>query len=97
MANYVTNTSDKTKKDAKKRLLIGGVGLHYFYVGRIKAGVVHLILGAFLWMAVIGGIFEKEFAMTAAGAFFLIAINLFDFIQISMGKFKDNVGNFLRE
>jgi len=44
MANYQTNTSDKSKKTALMVCLFGGlIGLHYFYVGRIKTGLVRLI------------------------------------------------------
>ena len=44
MANYQTNTSDKSKKTALIVCAIGGLlGLHYFYVGRIKTGVIRMI------------------------------------------------------
>jgi len=44
MANYTTGTSDKSKKTALLVCLFGGlIGLHYFYVGRIVAGLVRLI------------------------------------------------------
>ena len=44
MANYQTNTSDKSKKTALLVCLFGGlIGLHYFYVGKIKTGLVRLI------------------------------------------------------
>ena len=44
MANYQTNTSDKSKKTAFLVCLFGGlIGLHYFYVGRIKTSLVRFI------------------------------------------------------
>jgi len=44
VANYQTNTSDKSKKTALLVCLFGGlIGLHYFYVGKIKTGLVRLI------------------------------------------------------
>ena len=44
MANYQTNTSDKSKKTALIVCLVGGIlGLHYFYVGRIKTGLVRMV------------------------------------------------------
>lgn len=48
MANYVTQTSDKSKTTALILCCIGylGIGgLHYFYVGRIGKGLLYLITG----------------------------------------------------
>ena len=43
MANYVTNTSDKSKMVALILcIFLGPLGVHYFYVGRIGRGVVAL-------------------------------------------------------
>lgn len=42
MANYVTSTSDKKKKTALLLCVFGGVlGLHQFYVGNIKKGIIY--------------------------------------------------------
>lgn len=97
MANYTTNTSDKSKSKAKRLLLCSGLGLQYFYVGKIKMGLIRFILGILLWVLFITGIAEGEAAMIAAGIGFLIAINLFELVKISLGKFKDNIGNYLRQ
>lgn len=97
MANYTTNTSDKSKGKAKHLLLCGGLGLQYFYVGKIKMGLIRFVLGILLWVLFITGIAEGEAAMIAAGVGFLIAINLFELVKISLGKFKDNIGNYLRQ
>lgn len=97
MANYTTNTSDKSKSKAKRLLLCGGLGLQYFYVGKIKMGLIRFVLGILLWVLFITGIAEGEAAMIAAGIGFLIAINLFELVKISLGKFKDNIGNYLRQ
>lgn len=41
MSNYVTNTSDKSKKKALVLcIFLGVIGAHYFYVGRIGRGLV---------------------------------------------------------
>lgn len=41
--NYVSVTSDKSKKGAFFRCLIGGIfGWHYFYVGRVGRGLMCL-------------------------------------------------------
>ena len=77
MANYVTQTSDKSKKTAFRRCLWGLLfvgGLHYFYVGRIGMGLVFLFTGGGMWFGTI-----------------------IDLIRISLGSFRDNVGNPLRE
>ena len=46
MANYVTNTSDKSKKVALLLCLFGGMfGLHQFYVGKVGKGILYLCTG----------------------------------------------------
>ena len=46
MANYVTSTSDKSKKVALILcVLLGMLGFHYFYVGRIGKGLLYLFTG----------------------------------------------------
>lgn len=99
MANYTTSTSDKSKKAAIKRLFIGGIGLHLFYVGRIKHGIYRLIAGIICWIAIIGGIVDSEMRLPGilGGLFFLILINVPDFIKLILGSFRDNVGNPLRD
>lgn len=97
MANFVSNTSDKSQKKAKTLVLIGGLGLNYFYVGKIKIGILRFILGILLWVLLIAGIAEGETAMIVAGAAFLVVINLYDVIKLSLGRFQDNVGAYLRQ
>jgi len=67
MANYVTNTSDKSKKKALLLCCAGFVaigGLHYFYVGRYAKGLLYLMT---LGMFFIGTI--KDMGVIASGAF----------------------------
>ncbi len=46
MANYFTSTSDKSKKTALILCaLLGMLGFHYFYVGRIGKGLLYLFTG----------------------------------------------------
>ena len=97
MANFVSNTSDKSQKKAKTLVLIGGLGLNYFYVGKIKIGILRFILGILLWVLLIAGIAEGETAMIVASVAFLVAINLYDVIKLSLGRFQDNVGAYLRQ
>jgi len=56
MANYVTNTSDKSKTTALICCLLGflGVsGIHRFYVGKIGSGIVYLITGGWFLIGTI--------------------------------------------
>ena len=97
MANYVSTTSDKTKAGAKRRMLIGGLGLQYFYVGRIKIGLLRFVIGLLFWSLIIEGIRSHETAMIVSGIAFLLVINLVELITISLGKFRDNIGAYLRQ
>jgi len=48
MANYVTSTSDKSKKTALLLcVFLGWIGIHYFYVGRIGMGILYLFTFGF--------------------------------------------------
>lgn len=49
MANYVTNTSDKSRKVALILcIFLGGLGIHRFYVGKIGTGIIWMLsLGLF--------------------------------------------------
>lgn len=97
MANYTTSVSDKTKKTCKRLILMGGLGFQYFYVGKIKTGLIRCIFGVLLWVLFITGIAQGEAPMIAAGIVFLLAINLFELVKLSLGKFKDNIGNYVRQ
>lgn len=96
MANYTTSVSDKSKGKAIKLLLAGGIGLHLLYVGRIKAGLIRVFIGILMWAAFVQGIVEGEYAMSAALFALVILFNIPDLIKLSLGKFKDNIGNYLR-
>lgn len=97
MANYTTNVSDKTKNKCKQLMLVGGLGLQYFYVGKIKTGLIRLVFGILFWVLFFAGISEGEVAMIAAGIGSLVAVNLFELAKLSLGKFKDNIGNYVRQ
>ena len=48
MANYITSTSDKKKKTALLLCIFGGFfGLHQFYVGNIKKGILYFFTCSF--------------------------------------------------
>ncbi len=49
MANYYTQTSDRSKIAALLLcIFLGELGVHYFYVGRIGMGILYLLtLGLF--------------------------------------------------
>ena len=51
MANYVTNSSDKSRGVAMLLcLFLGWAGIHYFYVGRIGKGLLYLFTGGFFFI-----------------------------------------------
>ena len=97
MSQYTTNTSDKSKKAALVRSLFG-FGLPYFYVGRIKSGIIRFVVSFFEWLAFIS-VFASREAQTPWGLLLAIIIvtNLATTFTVMMGKFQDNVGNYLRE
>ena len=97
MANYTTSTSDKSRDKAVK-LLCGGIGLHYFYVGRIRAGLIHCIIGLALYGMIVMSILDAELhAAILPGIFMLLVFNVPDLIRLKLGKFRDNVGDYLRQ
>lgn len=56
MANYTTQTSDKSKKTAMICCLLGLIGLggiHYFYVGRIGKGILYFCTGGLFFVGTI--------------------------------------------
>lgn len=97
MSQYTTNTSDKKKVKALRWWLIGCIGLlglENFYVGKVKNGIVRLILG----LCVLSAIAQIFFTPEVIAGILLWAIIAFpNFIRIKMGVFKDNVGDPLRE
>lgn len=97
MSQYTTSTSDKSRFTAINCLLCGGVGLHLFYVGRVKAGLVHLLFGLLAWALVIDGIFELEPGMIFGGVAVLLIANVPDLARLLLKTFRDNVGDVLRE
>ena len=49
MPQYFTQTSDKSKKEALRRCLIGGwFGWHQYYVGNIGKGLIYTFTFGFL-------------------------------------------------
>ena len=67
MANYVTNTSDKSKKTALILCCIGfaGIGgLHYFYVGKYGKGLLYFFTVGFFFIGTI-----KDAINIASGGF----------------------------
>ena len=89
MVKYATAVSDKSKSKAIKwePLLLGGLGFHLFYVGRIKAALVRFVLGALFWGLLIDGIAEGLFPLILSGIGCLIVFNIFDFVKLKLGTF----------
>lgn len=62
MANYVTGTSDKKKWTAFFLcLLLGMVGAHHFYVGRIGRGFLYLFTAGLFGLGVFVDLFKILF------------------------------------
>jgi restriction system protein len=97
MASYTTNTSDKSKSKAIKLCVAGFIGLHAFYVGKIKSGIIHLLLGLFSWGVIITSIQEKYVVGVILGIVLLVVCSLPDLIKLCLGSYRDNVGAPLRE
>lgn len=98
MANYVTHTSDKKKKTALVFWavgLIGILGLEYLYVGKIKTGIIRLVIGSIVLMAFYGmkGA-EGEVPMSIV---FWVVVAVPNLVRILLGTFRDNVGAPIRK
>lgn len=97
-----SNISDKSKVKARKYLFMGGLGFHLFYVGRIGAGMLRFLFGIGTWFLMLCSVFSPDtvgigaFPMIPLGLLMLVIFNIWDLIKISLGKFKDNIGNYLR-
>ena len=102
MAQYTAGTSDKKRNKALARWAIGVLGFlgfENFYVGKIKNGIIHCVIGLFLLGPIIIGLTSEDdklpFVILAIGSWIVLcAPNLF---RILLGKFRDNVGAPLRE
>jgi TM2 domain-containing membrane protein YozV len=56
MSQYVTNTSDKSKKTATIMCCLGFAGLgglHYFYVGRYGKGLLYFFTGGLFFVGTV--------------------------------------------
>lgn len=98
MGAYTTNTSDKKKKTAIIFWLIGAIGIlgfEYFYVGKMRNGIIKTVIGIFVVVA-IGAMKGTEGFIPLTFIFWAIMAlpNLF---RILLGAFKDNVECVIRE
>lgn len=107
MSQYTTNTSDRKKKTANLWWAIGAIGLlglEYFYVGKIKKGIVRIFFGICVLTAFATVISTPQMSMDVdkGGAIAVMIIMWVIFavpnlIKIKLGVFRDNVGAALRE
>lgn len=59
MANYVTQTSDKSKRTALICCALGGLfGVHQFYVGNIGKGILYACTGGLFVFGWIGDLIK---------------------------------------
>ena len=104
MPKYTTATSDKSKKRALfwwKVGLFGLCGFEYFYVGKIKAGIIRSLIALFMLSMELSFINHPEdsevfWPMTAVFALVWVILVLINLFKLKLGKFKDNVGEYLR-
>ena len=97
MANYVTNTSDKSKKTALAFWAVGGLGLFGFenyYVLKIKRGLLHTLWGIMVCMAIYAATGDEM--QIPLGILFWAFSSLPNLFKLLFGVFKDNVGQNLR-
>lgn len=105
MANYVTGTSDKLKKKAVLWWEIGCFGLfgfEYFYVGKVKQGIIRLILAIFMIGVEVTVLTDPEnhsivLPMTISLVAVWAVLALINLFKIKIGTFKDNAGQNLRQ
>lgn len=87
-AVYYTPTSDKSRKTALG-LSFAGIGLHYYYVGRIGWGIFHMLLGLIAWVGVIECIVMFDWHIVIHIVFLAFWIAK-DAIRIATGSFRDS-------
>ena len=98
MANYTSDTSEKSKKTALICWLVGGIGLfgfEYFYVGKIKAGIIKAIIGIFVVLSFVA--MKGTDAQIPVGIIFWLIVSIPNLVRLALGVFKDNAGNNLRQ
>ena len=100
MANkYATNTSSKKKKTALIVWAVGCLGLlglENFYVGKIKNGLIHFVLGffaSFLVFILLKG--ESDEVVLGVALWAICAVP--NLVKLLLGTFRDNVGEPLRQ
>lgn len=98
MSKYTTTTSDKKKKAALKWWAIGCLGFfgfENFYVGKIKKGIIRVVIGIFIMLSLYA--MNGSEGRVPVGIIFWAIAALPNFFKIVMGVFRDNVGEPLRE
>lgn len=98
---YVTGTSDKKKGKCLKcwAMGLGIIGFEYYYVGKIMKGIGRSFISSFVLFMFFSGLFgtPEEKPILVTGIIIWIILALSNLIKILLGKFTDNVGNYVRE
>lgn len=100
MSTYITNTSDRKKGDALKQWkigLFGFLGLEYFYVGKMKAGIIRIIIAIVLIVGFLASIVQNGIISIPIILVVWAIVSLPNLYRIKIGTFKDNAGAILRE
>lgn len=99
MSTYTTGTSDKKKRKALIWWLVGLVGLlglENLYVGKIKMGLIRIVIGL-LWAGITFTAFGDPDVPNIVFILIWVAIAIPNLFKILLGTFHDNIGNALRE
>ncbi len=87
-SQYVSLSSDKSQTTALI-LSLFCLGLQYYYVGRIGAGIFHSILGLIFWSGLISNLVNRSVNFIFIYAVLIIVFIAKDAIKIGLGYFRD--------
>ena len=85
-----------------KKGAFGTLGFQYFYAGRKKTGICHVIMGMILWGILGRGLLENvgiiaklRFAVFMLGALAILSIS--NYIKIRKGNLQDYQGHAIKD
>lgn len=84
---YFTPTSDKSRRTALI-LSLPGLGIQYFYVGRIIKGIICSFVGLCCWSGIIAAFFDEKYFFWP-NYVILVLLIVVPVIQLLTGTFRD--------